>query len=152
LSAAHADLGALADDLREIGDALNQIAAHHEERDRAIVYQVSISAPCVLTILYVRRLRTQFIGDVPDPLWWMMLRILATRLDGGRLSLKELSEACGLSRRTTARWARRLEKAGFVEFHAPTPKAEPLVDLTEQAASRIQHYLDAALQISPWLL
>jgi hypothetical protein len=146
------DLGQLADDLREIGEALNLIAARQAQRNDAMVYQVSISAPCVLTILYVRRLRTQFIGEVPDPLWWMMLTILATRLDGGRLSVKELGEACGLSPRATACRLRKLEKAGFVEFHTPSDKARPLVDLTEQTASRIQHYLDTALQISPWLL
>jgi biotin operon repressor len=148
------ELRDLSRELREIAGALEILADLEAQRDRAIVYQVSISAPCVHTILFVRRLRTQFLGfEVPEPAWGMMLAILAVRLDGGRLSLDELSNASGMSRRTAERWVRRMEKEGFLQVHRqPEAGRKALVDLTEQAADLVKNYLDAALQISPWLL
>src|SRR5690349_14375867 len=112
----------------------------------AIAYQVSISAPCVHSILFIRRMRKDFLGiPLADAAWEMILTILAARLDGTDLSPSELARRCDLSAQATVHLLRRLEREGLAVRREPEePDGLVLVDLTDQAAARLCHYLDAA--------
>ena len=140
--------------LREIADVLQAHAAREMLRNHRPIHQVSISAPCVHTILFIRRRRKDFLGiETGGAGWEILLTVLAARLDGRLLSPAELGDACGMSRHALGRRLQKLEEEKFLARIEPADPGSPArIDLTEAAANRLCSYLDAALQISPWLL
>ena len=148
------ELEVLSRDLLEISQAIQAHARRKDQCNRALAYQVSISAPCVHAILFTRRLRKDFLGiDIPERAWEMLLVVLAARLDRAELTEEDVGNSCGMGARTTTRWVGRLEKEGFlVRKDSKGGEGRVLIDLSDSAASRICNYLDAALQMSPWQL
>ena len=143
-------------DLEEISHHLRKLSEAtppHPRRGRVGVTEPGIDVGRVQTLLLVHRLRKQFLGfTAPDPPWEMMLALLAARLGGEICTLKALSDSCGTSPEATERWIRRMEKRGLaVRRDSAVPNAPALVDLTDRTAGRLSKYLEAALQISPWL-
>ena len=148
------ELEVISRDLSEISQTIRAHARREEQRNKALAYQVSISAPCVHAILFTRRLRKDFLGiEINDRAWEMLLVVLAARLDRAELTEEVIGNSCGMGARTTTRWVGRLEKEGFlVRKEAEGGGGRMLIDLNDTAATRICNYLDAALQMSPWQL
>ncbi|HMJ92980.1 MAG TPA: hypothetical protein VK472_02640 [Allosphingosinicella sp.] len=148
------ELEIISRDLLEISQTIQAHARREDQRNKALAYQVSISAPCVHAILFTRRLRKDFLGiEIPERAWEMLLVVLAARLDRAELTEEDVGNSCGMGARTTTRWVGRLEKEGFlVRKEAKEGDGRVLIDLNDTAATRLCNYLDAALQISPWQL
>ena len=148
------ELEVISRDLSEISQTIRAHARREEQRNKALAYQVSISAPCVHAILFTRRLRKHFLGiEINDRAWELLLVVLAARLDRAELTEEDIGNSCGMGARTTTRWVGRLEKEGFlVRKEAEGGGGRMLIDLNDTAATRICNYLDAALQMSPWQL
>jgi hypothetical protein len=77
-----------------------------------------------------------------DPVWDMMLDLLAARLDGRAVRTSSLCIAAGVPTTTALRWIRELTERGlFVRVADPLDGRGVLIQLSEDAAERLLAHL-----------
>jgi len=113
-----------------------------------------ITAALVRSLLRARRRRADFLGaDVRDAGWTLLLVAYAARLEGRRLSPARLAEASGRAQTSTQRWLQRLCELRLLT-REPNPRDERgvLIGMGDEAAARVEAYLEAALRVAPTVL
>lgn len=95
-----------------------------------------------------RRRSTEFGADLfADPVWDMMLDLLAARLDGRAVRTSSLCIAAGVPSTTALRWIRELSERGmFVRVPDPLDGRGVLIELSDDAAERLMAHLGAGIQ------
>lgn len=80
-----------------------------------------------------------------DPVWDMMLDLLAARLEGRAVRTSSLCIAAGVPGTTALRWIRELTERGlFVRVLDPQDRRGVLIELSDDAAERMLDLLAAA--------
>lgn len=113
-----------------------------------------VTAPLVRSLLRARRLRDRYLGArLGEGGWTLLLVAYAARLEGKRLSPARLAEAAGLAPTSTLRGLQRLCELGLLA-REPNPRDERgvLIALGDEAAERVEAYLEAALRAAPVVL
>lgn len=104
-----------------------------------------LSEDHILSITFVRRARTAVFGEnlFSDPAWDILLELYAARLGERNMLLPELARATDTPLSTTRRWISALEARGLVKVTSGvTDAASDQVDLTPEAASKLEHLGD----------
>ncbi len=82
-----------------------------------------------------------------DPVWDMMLDLLAARLDGRAVRTSSLCIAAGVPSTTALRWIRELTERGlFVRVPDPVDGRGVLIELSDSTAERLLAHLNAATE------
>jgi hypothetical protein len=100
----------------------------------------------VRSLIRERRRRTQALGAdlFADPVWDMMLDLLAARLEGREVWTSSLCAAAGVPVATALRWIRELTARGlFVRIPDPLDGAGGRIELSDIAAERLLGHLSA---------
>lgn len=92
-----------------------------------------------------QRRSAEFGADLfADPVWDMMLDLLAARLDGRAVRTSSLCIAAGVPSTTALRWIRELAERGlFVRVPDPQDGRGVLIELSDDAAERLLDHLAA---------
>lgn len=136
-------------ELRRVNRALALMAVAGAPRARP-----QINPETVRAINAARRLREQcFEPAVAEAGWALLLEAYAARLDGRAVTMTGLGEPAGIARSTAHRWAGQLIDRGLlVRLQDGGDDRTIPVALADDAAERVRLYLEAALELSPWLL
>lgn len=129
-----AELGRLAGEIAE-GEAPAPALALDSEFVRGLIRQ--------------RQTRSAAFGAdlFADPVWDMMLDLLAARLDGRAVRTSSLCIAAGVPSTTALRWIRELTGRGlFVRVPDPQDGRGVLIQLSDDAAERLMEHLAAGMQ------
>jgi hypothetical protein len=123
------------------------------------IAQVEAAAPApaldsafVQGLIRQRRSRAAAIGAdlFADPVWDMMLDLLAARLEGRAVRTSSLCIAAGVPTTSALRWIRELTERGlFVRIPDPNDRRGVLIELSDQAAERLMEHLAAGVQGPP---
>jgi hypothetical protein len=114
-----------------------------------------IDSGFVRAIIRARRLRDQFFrGEwFADPAWDMLLDLMAARLDRQRVAVSSLCIAAAVPPTTALRWIKALCEQGlFVRVADPEDGRRVFIELSDDAATRLEAYLKAAHRVSPLIL
>ena len=85
-----------------------------------------------------------------DPVWDMMLDLLAARLEGRAVRTSSLCIAAGVPTTSALRWIRELTERGlFVRVPDPNDRRGVLIELSDEAAERLMEHLAAGVQGPP---
>lgn len=141
-------------ELHETIATVRRLADAEALRELAQGRRQEIAGAQIRAIIAARRLRSEFLDLEPgDPVWALLLELFASRLEGRRLSLAQLTENSGVRGTTATRWSRWLEKEGLVSRYSdPDDSRAIILGLTDDAADSMRAYLAAALRLSPWVL
>jgi hypothetical protein len=99
-----------------------------------------IDAAFVRGLIHARRQRAAAFGAdlFADPVWDMMLDLLAARLEGAAVRTSSLCIAAGVPPTTALRWIRELTDRGlFVRASDPQDGRGVLIELSDEAAERM---------------
>ena len=125
------ELGRLADEIAEFGVPAPASA---------------IDAGFVRALIRERQQRSALFGAdlFADPVWDMMLDLLAARLEGRAVRTSSLCIAAGVPTTTALRWVRILTERGlFVRVPDPLDGRGVLIELSDDTAERLLAHLAA---------
>jgi DNA-binding transcriptional ArsR family regulator len=108
-----------------------------------------IDARFVRGLIRARQRRAAAFGSdlFADPVWDMMLDLLAARLEGRPVSTSSLCIAAGVPGTTALRWLRQATERGlFVRVADPRDGRGVLVELSDEVAERLLAHLAAGVQ------
>lgn len=133
--------------LVELTEELGRLAGEIAETEASAPAQ-ALDSEFVRTLIRKRRKRSAAFGAdlFADPVWDMMLDLLAARLDGRAVRTSSLCIAAGVPTTTALRWIRELTERGlFVRVPDPQDGRGVLIELSEDAAERLMEYLAAGI-------
>lgn len=111
-----------------------------------------LDAAEIRAMIRVRRLRDHFFNKelFADPAWDMMLDLMAARLERQRVAVSSLCIAAAVPPTTALRWIKALCDQGlFVRVADPEDGRRVFIELSDDAAQRLEAFLKAALRVSP---
>jgi hypothetical protein len=127
---------------------LKQLAEAEALRNLAHGYSFEITSGTVRSIIAARRLRSHhFYPSISEDAWEVLLQLLAARLSGHRLDIRELNATSEFD----ADAALRTLEGIAPRFVTRKTGDTQLVDLTDEGVDRLRTYLLAALSLSPWV-
>jgi hypothetical protein len=148
----------------EVGRVANILAALSEDETVASAAGAAesededgrkIDSGFVRSIIRARRLRDQFFrGEwFADPAWDMLLDLMAARLDRQRVAVSSLCIAAAVPPTTALRWIKALCEQGlFVRVADPEDGRRVFIELSDDAAGRLEAYLKSAHRLAPLIL
>ncbi|HEX8655384.1 MAG TPA: hypothetical protein VF693_09205 [Allosphingosinicella sp.] len=107
----------------------------------------AITAPLVRSLVIARQLRGEYFDiGAGGAAWTMLLELLAARLEGRRVNQRRLARAAGIPETTALRLVRALAGAGHLTApRDPDCRRDLLIALSDEAAARMEEYLEIAL-------
>ncbi len=151
-AARSADAGGAADpagQLTELTEELGRLAdeiAQAARRPRAVR---AVDAAFVRRLIHARQRRVAAFGAdlFADPVWDMMLDLLAARLEGRAVRTSSLCIAAGVPGTTAMRWIRLLTERGlFIRVADPHDRRSVLIALSDDTAERLTAHLAASTE------
>ena len=141
-------------------DRLRDFAAEVAKVREALVRatrsaRAPITSDYVRAMLRARRVRDRFFPPdlFADPAWDMLLDLFAARLEGKRVAISSLCVAAAVPPTTALRWINSLEVRGYIRrVPDDTDARRRLVELTEEAAEKVEATLITAQAASPLLM
>jgi hypothetical protein len=136
--------------LVELTDELGRLAGEIADRARARSGgNMGPDARFVRALIRQRQRRVAAFGAdlFADPVWDMMLDLLAARLEGRPVSTSSLCIAAGVPSTTALRWIRLLTERGlFVRVADPRDRRGVLIELSGDTAERMIAHLGMSTQ------
>ena len=132
--------------LLQLTEELGRLAGEIAEGAKAAVAQLDSTA--VRARIRARRRRAAELGPdlFADPVWDMMLDLLAARLEGRSVSTSSLCIAAGVPGTTALRWIRQAVDRGlFMRVADPRDGRGVLIELSDDTAERLLVLLAPAL-------
>ena len=105
----------------------------------------------IRNLIRVRRLRDRFFQDelFADPAWDILLDLMASRLEGTKVSVSSLCIAAAVPATTALRWIKSMTDQGYLERRAdPTDARRVYIHLSDDSAHRMAQYLHARAEVS----
>lgn len=133
--------------LVELTAELGRLAGEIADTEAAAPAQ-ALDSEFVRGLIRQRQRRSAAFGAdlFADPVWDMMLDLLAARLDGRAVRTSSLCIAAGVPTTTALRWIRELTDRGmFVRVPDPQDGRGILIELSEDAAERLMAHLAAGM-------
>lgn len=155
--------------LRQLSEEIGRIAtllASLSEHEAAAAAMAAVGAgpngqsepldsEFIRSVIRVRRLRDHFFkGDIfADPAWDMLLDLMAARAESQRVAVSSLCIAAAVPPTTALRWIKGLCDQGlFVRIADPEDGRRVFIELSDEAATRMEAYLRAAEQLGPLII
>lgn len=139
--------------LLQLTQELGRVAGEIAERSKPLAAgERRVDAAFVRFLIRARQRRVTAFGPdlFADPVWDMMLDLLAARLEGRRVSTSSLCIAAGVPSTTALRWIRLLTERGlFVRVADPRDGRGVLVELSEDTAERLMAHLATSNRALP---
>lgn len=144
-------------DLRRLGEQVQRIVTVHIGLAEAALERrrqpepEAITAPMIRAIRKARGLRIKHLGpDIADAAWALILALYEARLDRQRLPLTRIGQAAAVPQSTAYYWVHRLcERRMLTRDRNSANRRIVLIGLTDEAAERVEAYLQAAMRLSP---
>jgi hypothetical protein len=153
------ELQQLSEEVGRIANALASLSGGTAPADGAPRGEAAkdgeMEAGHIRAVIRARRLRDQYFhADLfADPAWDMLLDLMAARLSGERVAVSSLCIAAAVPPTTALRWIKTLCEHGlFVRSADPQDGRRVYIGLSDEAAARMEAYLQAAQRISPLLI
>jgi Winged helix DNA-binding domain len=140
-----------AERLLELTEALGRLAGEMAE-GAAPAPAPAVDSGFVRGLIRQRQARAAAFGPdlFADPVWDMMLDLLAARLEGNAVRTSSLCIAAGVPSTSALRWIRELTQRGlFVRVPDPLDGRGVLIELSDEAAERLMEHLAAGMQPPP---
>ncbi len=113
--------------------------------------EVALDPYTIRNLIRVRRLRDRFFPDelFADPAWDILLDLMASRLEGTRVSVSSLCIAAAVPATTALRWIKSMTDQGYLERCAdPTDARRVYIQLSDDSAHQMAQYLHARGEVS----
>jgi DNA-binding MarR family transcriptional regulator len=143
------EVGRIADILASLS-AREAPASHPKEAEGK--ESGGVDAGAVRAFIRARRLREQYFESelFADPAWDMLLDLYAARLEKQRVAVSSLCIAAAVPATTALRWIKTLTDLGLLVRAAdPQDGRRVYIELSANAAARMEGYFKAAQRISP---
>jgi DNA-binding MarR family transcriptional regulator len=143
------EVGRIADILASLS-AREAPASHPKETEGK--ESGGVDAGAVRAFIRARRLREQYFESelFADPAWDMLLDLYAARLEKQRVAVSSLCIAAAVPATTALRWIKTLTDLGLlVRASDPQDGRRVYIELSANAAARMEGYFKAAQRISP---
>lgn len=104
-----------------------------------------ISAQQVRAVLRARRLRDQILSPdlFADPAWDILLDLMASYLEGAKVSVSSLCIAAAVPPTTALRWIRQLTDSGLLERHAdPADGRRIFIALSNEGVTAVTRWFE----------
>lgn len=129
----------LSGEIARIATDLNHLAVEPADGERQ-----ALTASYVRGLINGRKARSKFFEEdlFCDPVWDIMLDLLAARLEHRSVSVKSLCIAAGVAPTTALRWINTLAERGLLERKSdPSDGRRVCIELTETAEERLRRCL-----------
>lgn len=113
--------------------------------------EAALDPQSIRNLIRVRRLRDRFFQDelFADPAWDILLDLMASRLEGTKVSVSSLCIAAAVPATTALRWIKSMTDQGYLERRAdPTDARRVYIHLSDDSAHRMAQYLHARAEVS----
>ncbi len=113
--------------------------------------EAEIDPTSIRNLIRVRRLRTRFFAEelFADPAWDILLDLMASRLEGTKVSVSSLCIAAAVPATTALRWIKSMTDEGYLERRAdPTDARRVYIHLSDETAQKMAQYLRARGEVS----
>jgi hypothetical protein len=134
--------------LFELTEELGRLAGEIADGEAPAPGQ-ALDSEFVRGVIRARQRRSAAFGAdlFADPVWDMMLDLLAARLEGRAVRTSSLCIAAGVPGTTALRWIRELTDRGlFVRVPDPLDGRGVLIELSDDTAERLLGHLAAATE------
>lgn len=113
--------------------------------------EASLDPHSIRSLIRVRRLRDRFFQEelFADPAWDILLDLMASRLEGTKVSVSSLCIAAAVPATTALRWIKAMTDDGYLERRAdPTDARRVYIHLSDATAQKMAQYLYARAEVS----
>ncbi len=113
--------------------------------------EASLDPHSIRSLIRVRRLRDRFFQEelFADPAWDILLDLMASRLEGTKVSVSSLCIAAAVPATTALRWIKSMTDEGYLERRAdPTDARRVYIHLSDATAQKMAQYLHARAEVS----
>jgi DNA-binding MarR family transcriptional regulator len=117
----------------------------------ATAAEASLDPQDIRSLIRVRRLRDRFFQEelFADPAWDILLDLMASRLEGTKVSVSSLCIAAAVPATTALRWIKSMTDDGYLERRAdPTDARRVYIHLSDATAQKMAQYLNARVEVS----
>lgn len=113
--------------------------------------EASLDPQSIRNLIRERRLRDRFFREelFADPAWDILLDLMASRLEGTKVSVSSLCIAAAVPATTALRWIKSMTDEGYLERRAdPTDARRVYIHLSDATAQKMAQYLRARAEVS----
>lgn len=113
--------------------------------------EAALDPQSIRNLIRVRRLRDRFFEEelFADPAWDILLDLMASRLEGTKVSVSSLCIAAAVPATTALRWIKSMTDQGYLERRAdPTDARRVYIHLSDDSAHKMAQYLHARAEVS----
>lgn len=113
--------------------------------------EAALDPQSIRNLIRVRRMRERFFEEelFADPAWDILLDLMASRLEGTKVSVSSLCIAAAVPATTALRWIKSMTDQGYLERRAdPTDARRVYIHLSDVSAQKMAQYLHARAEVS----